>query len=1002
MLKRVVSCLLMVALLVGLIPVAAAASGGPAALTNPDIEPVLHSSGDYVGYYDDEVSYASSLKVRWEDVDADSYNVAIKLLNGKPAPGANEPGTFLYSYTTDYTRTYISLSSSKMESAAGKWVKVFVEAVFGSKTYPCHYYFQVEEIPTGCPAELTNPQIEPVLHSSGDYVGYYDDVVSNASSLKVRWEDVDADSYNVAVKVLSGKPAPGANEPGTFLYSYTTGYTRTYISLSSSKMESAAGKWVKVFVEAVFGSETYPCHYYFQVEADDPMTLDKTSVNLGWEKNNEGSVRISGVDNYDFSIAYDVPSDVLTSSYQYAWLDVEKTGDTLVFTPTRANYAASARTAVVTVVSGAESKTVTVTQSACGEAAPTIQIYRNGTVCSDGDEIGTFILPQEVMELDIVSTNVRKVAADLYNGMGEWLDSCITTSKISLDIANLPAGQYSIVIHASNSDTDNDYWKQSPFAGGSMTLSFRLRDLTVAGSKDFSTYKEASQMIKTAYSDDWSTVGEINYVQQYYAAGYYSDTDDDYLGKGYWASNTQGSEKCTRAAACMALSYMGITAFPKYSSTNHPYIDFADGLGCYTDPNEVFEFMTSEEIEAPDLEGFEAMYARYANDTTGDYSPIVIHTNHDYGQHAFTVFGRDAEDGEYYVVDSGHGEVYHLGKIKLEEVNDEIRVAKYRFIDNPTYEETVLAKYNIGNAVHCVWQYVRKEPHELPDLPETGLELSQTTVNMTWGADNAATVQVSGVNSYRFSVAYDVPADVLTSGYNYAWLDVRDTGSALILTPNRANYADAARTAVVTVTSGSDSKTITVTQAACGEAAPNIKLLRNSEICTDGSILGYFPIPAESLEISIASSNVRKVAAYLMDAQENTLAECMDIDGISFDISGLPAGTYKIIVYASNSDTANDYWKQSPFAGGFATLRFEVLAENIQDPEAPGKGDLNLDGQVNSDDLTLLARHVGGIETVNGQALKNADVNGDGLVNSDDLTRHARYVGGIITTWDQE
>ena len=65
-------------------------------------------------------------------------------------------------------------------------------------------------------------------------------------------------------------------------------------------------------------------------------------------------------------------------------------------------------------------------------------------------------------------------------------------------------------------------------------------------------------------------------------------------------------------------------------------------------------------------------------------------------------------------------------------------------------------------------------------------------------------------------------------------------------------------------------------------------------------------------------------------------------------------------------------------------------------------GDLNLDGNIDSDDLTLLARHVAGIETVSGQALKNADVNNDTLVNSDDLTRHARYVAGIITDWDQE
>lgn len=67
------------------------------------------------------------------------------------------------------------------------------------------------------------------------------------------------------------------------------------------------------------------------------------------------------------------------------------------------------------------------------------------------------------------------------------------------------------------------------------------------------------------------------------------------------------------------------------------------------------------------------------------------------------------------------------------------------------------------------------------------------------------------------------------------------------------------------------------------------------------------------------------------------------------------------------------------------------------------KGDVDLDEDVDSDDLTLLARHVGGIELLeNATALLNADVNGDENIDSDDLTKHARYVGGIITDWSQD
>lgn len=66
-------------------------------------------------------------------------------------------------------------------------------------------------------------------------------------------------------------------------------------------------------------------------------------------------------------------------------------------------------------------------------------------------------------------------------------------------------------------------------------------------------------------------------------------------------------------------------------------------------------------------------------------------------------------------------------------------------------------------------------------------------------------------------------------------------------------------------------------------------------------------------------------------------------------------------------------------------------------------GDIDLDGDVDSYDLTTLARHVGGIEYITDtEALTNADVNNDGDIDAYDLTKHARYVGGIITNWDQE
>ncbi len=60
-------------------------------------------------------------------------------------------------------------------------------------------------------------------------------------------------------------------------------------------------------------------------------------------------------------------------------------------------------------------------------------------------------------------------------------------------------------------------------------------------------------------------------------------------------------------------------------------------------------------------------------------------------------------------------------------------------------------------------------------------------------------------------------------------------------------------------------------------------------------------------------------------------------------------------------------------------------------------GDVNLDGTVDSKDLTALARHVAGIQILNDdRALANSNVNGDDSVDAKDLTKLARFMAHII------
>lgn len=61
------------------------------------------------------------------------------------------------------------------------------------------------------------------------------------------------------------------------------------------------------------------------------------------------------------------------------------------------------------------------------------------------------------------------------------------------------------------------------------------------------------------------------------------------------------------------------------------------------------------------------------------------------------------------------------------------------------------------------------------------------------------------------------------------------------------------------------------------------------------------------------------------------------------------------------------------------------------------KGDVDLDGDVDIDDVTYLAKHVAKILNItNSQSLENADVTGDGATTIDDVTKVAKYVAKII------
>ena len=164
------------------------------------------------------------------------------------------------------------------------------------------------------------------------------------------------------------------------------------------------------------------------------------------------------------------------------------------------------------------------------------------------------------------------------------------------------------------------------------------------------------------------------------------------------------------------------------------------------------------------------------------------------------------------------------------------------------------------------------------------------------------------------------------------------------------------------------------------------------QCCTNFTWVPYYSVFEDGTDTEIMQGEEAEIH---IDADHNALVDVY-LDGTLVDPSNytVTVGSTIITFHADFLATleAGDHQVTVNFEEGsaFASITISV------------PGDLNLDGKVDSDDLTMLARHVGGIEAVEDKALANADVNGDGKVNSDDLTKHARYVGGIITDWNQE
>lgn len=220
---------------------------------------------------------------------------------------------------------------------------------------------------------------------------------------------------------------------------------------------------------------------------------------------------------------------------------------------------------------------------------------------------------------------------------------------------------------------------------------------------------------------------------------------------------------------------------------------------------------------------------------------------------------------------------------------------------------------------------------------------------------------------------------------------------ALMLSPTAVKASQTANTAVSTDTDAlepGDTFTVTITNRAMTVASFTCGL------SFDPSVLRVVALKSHPITISEGGqwhaflsstpgqSNTTGTIGFAYANHKNRSYDSGIVAEITFE--AVRSGDARITLY-EDSDGQN----------GAISANVETITCQIGTASVAVMGDLDLDNDVDAYDLTMLARHVGGIELVTGQALMNADVDGSGDVDAYDLTRHARYVGGIITDWDQ-
>lgn len=132
-----------------------------------------------------------------------------------------------------------------------------------------------------------------------------------------------------------------------------------------------------------------------------------------------------------------------------------------------------------------------------------------------------------------------------------------------------------------------------------------------------------------------------------------------------------------------------------------------------------------------------------------------------------------------------------------------------------------------------------------------------------------------------------------------------------------------------------------------------------------------------------------------------TVELCKDGKAVAKEVTTGADGKYTIPDVSTGTYTLKAKSSDGTLNG---SAEITVKADSISDADVTlqkwQKGDVNKDGEINSDDVTALLRHVSKIELLSSDAAALGDVDNNGEVNSDDVTKLLRFVSKIITNLD--